>query len=189
MPEITDLLRAAQAGQELASRRLFELVYGELRRMAHHRLLAHRPKGEIDTTSLAHETYVRLAEHGPLELPDRRSFYGYVARAMRSVLIDYVRAQRAVKRGGQVAMVTLTTSVEGACIDSEELLTLHDALVQLEHIAPDLHQLVELRYFAGLSVDELAELNGTSTRTVNRDWTKARLFLRRLIDERNTAPA
>jgi hypothetical protein len=75
MPEITDLLHAAQAGQELASRRLFELVYGELRRMAHHRLLAHRPNGEIDTTSLAHETYVRLAEHGPLELPDRRSFY------------------------------------------------------------------------------------------------------------------
>jgi RNA polymerase sigma factor (TIGR02999 family) len=163
---------------------LFELVYAELKRMAHKRLRhQHEGGAELDTTSLVHECFLRMHARAELDVSDRPAFLGYVGRVMRSIVIDQVRARQALKRGGGERMVTLTTGVEGEVFDDEQLLALNAALEVLERLAPDFHRLVELRYFAGLSVDAVAELNGTSTRTVEREWVKARTFLRQLIDE------
>jgi RNA polymerase sigma factor (TIGR02999 family) len=183
MTEMTDLLRSAQAGDAQVSSRLFELVYADLKRLAHARLYKSGGLGELDTTSLVHESFLRLVEVGQLRVTDRQAFFGYVARVMRSVVIDHVRAQRASKRGGDGVLVTLTTGVEGESFDDERLLAMNAALDALERIAPQYHQLVELRYFAGLSVREVAELRGRSTRTIEREWDKARAFLRKLMQE------
>ena len=162
----------------------FELVYVELKRMAHNRLRYQNEGGpELDTTSLVHECFLRMHARGELNITDRAAFLGYVGRVMRNVVIDHVRTRRALKRGGEERMVTLTTGVEGETFDDEQLLAMNAALEVLERIAPDFHRLVELRYFAGLSINEVAELNGTSARTVEREWAKARTFLRQLIHE------
>jgi RNA polymerase sigma factor (TIGR02999 family) len=183
MAEITDLLRAVQTGDAQASQRLFERVYADLKRMAHARLYGNQMSRELDTTSLVHESFVRLLERGELFAEDRHAFFGYVGRVMRSVVIDHVRERQAQKRGGDAHMVTLTTGAEGESFDDEQLLALNAALEVLERIAPEFYKLVELRYFAGLSLVEVAALNGTSTRTITREWTKARTFLRQLIHE------
>ena len=187
MAEITDLLRAVEAGDAQASKQLYERVYGDLKRMAQARLSGNLPARELDATSLVHETFVRLLERGELVAEDRHAFFGYVGRVMRSVLIDHVRERQAQKRGGDAHLVTLTTGAHGESFDDEQLLALNAALEVLERIAPEFHQLIELRYFAGLSLDEVAEIRGTSTRTITREWTKARTFLRQLIHE--AAPA
>ena len=181
---MTDLLRSAQAGDAHASSRLFGLVYADLKRLAHARLYKlGGGSGELETTALVHESFLRLIERGQLRAVDRNAFFGYVARVMRSVVIDHVRAQRADKRGGDGVLVTLTTGVQGESFDDERLLAMNAALDTLERIAPDYHRLVELRYFAGLSVNEVAELRGRSTRTIEREWDKARAFLRKLMQE------
>jgi RNA polymerase sigma factor (TIGR02999 family) len=181
--EMTDLLRSAQAGDAQASSRLFEVVYADLKRLAHARLYKLGGSGELETTALVHESFLRLVEHGQLRTVDRHAFFGYVARVMRSVVIDQVRAQQAAKRGGDGVIVTLTTGVQGESFDDERLLAMNAALDVLERVAPDYHRLVELRYFAGLSMSEVAELRGLSTRTIQREWDKARAFLRRLMQE------
>lgn len=181
MAKISDRLIADTAH---ASVPLFEVVYAELKRMAHNRLRDRNEGGpELDTTSLVHECFLRMHSRGELNIADRAAFLGYVGRVMRSVVIDYVRTRRALKRGGGARMVTLTTGVEGETLDDEQLLALNAALEVLERIAPEFHKLVELRYFAGLSVNEVAQLNGTSSRSVEREWAKARTFLRQLIRE------
>jgi RNA polymerase sigma factor (TIGR02999 family) len=183
MAEMTDLLRSAQAGDARASSRLFALAYADLKRLAHARLYKSGRAEELDTTSLVHESFLRLVEDGQLHAADRQAFFGYVARVMRSVVIDHVRAWQASKRGGDCILVTWTTGVQGESFDDERLLAMNAALDTLERIAPDYHRLVELRYFAGLSVREVAELCGSSTRTVGREWEKARAFLRKLMHE------
>ena len=183
MTEMTDLLRSAQGGDAEASSRLFELVYADMKRMAHARL--HQSSGidELNTTALVHESFLRLIERGELKVTDRAAFFGYVGRVMRSVLIDFVRERRAQKRGSGEAHVTLTTGVEAEVLDDERLLAMDSALDALQRLSPEFHQLVEMRYFAGLSVREVAEVRGTSTRTVEREWEKARAFLVKLMEE------
>ena len=183
MGRMTELLHSARVGDTEASSQLFELVYGELKRMAHHRLHRRGGVGEFDTTALVHESYLRLSKHGQLLPSDRAAFFFYVGRVMRNVVVDHVRERLAQKRGGNELFVTLTTGVEGETFDDERLLAVNSALDALERVAPDFHQLVEMRYFAGLSVREVAELRGVSTRTVQREWEKARAFLRQLMDE------
>jgi RNA polymerase sigma factor (TIGR02999 family) len=163
---------------------LFEHVYAELKGMAHNRLRYRSDaEAELDTTSLVHECFLRMQGRGELDTTDRAAFLGYVGRVMRSIVIDHVRTRQARKRGGGERMVTLTTGVAGESFNDAQLLAMNAALEVLERIAPDFHRLVDLRYFAGLSMNEVAELNGTSTRTVEREWSKARAFLRRLIHE------
>lgn len=183
MAEMTDLLRSAAAGDAGASSRLFERVYADLKRIAHGRLYRSGGVVDLDTTALVHESFLRLVQHGQLDATDRQAFFGYVARVMRSVVIDHVREQQAAKRGGGEIIVTLTTGVEGEVIDDQRLLAIHEALGTLERIAPAYHALVEMRYFAGLSVREVAEVRGVSTRSIEREWEKARAFLLRLMDE------
>jgi RNA polymerase sigma factor (TIGR02999 family) len=185
MAEITDSLRSACAGNAAASAWLFDRVYADLKRIAHGRL--YRSGGAaavgLDTTALVHESFLRLVEQGQLTPEDRRAFFGYVGRVMRSVVIDHLREQQAAKRGGGAAIVTLTTGVEGEVMEDERLLAINDALDTLERIAPALRELVEMRYFAGLSMREVAELRGASLRTTEREWEKARAFLVRLMSE------
>ena len=183
MGRMTELLHSARVGDMQASSQLFELIYVELKRMAHHRL--HRSGGavEFDTTALVHESYLRLSERGQLLPSDRAAFFCYVGRVMRNVVVDHVRERMAQKRGGNNLFVTLATGVEGEPFDDERLMAVNSALDALQRVAPDFHQLVEMRYFAGLSVREVAELRGVSTRTVEREWEKARAFLHQLMDE------
>ena len=183
MPSLTELLISARDGDAPASARLFELVYVELKRMAHHRLRRVGGEGSLNTTALVHESYLRLSERGQLLPSDRAAFFCYVGRVMRSVVIDHVRERLAQKRGGNEVFVTLTTDIEGETFDDERLLAVNAALDTLEKVAPEFHQLVEMRYFAGLSMREVAELRGMSTRTVEREWKKARALLQQLMAE------
>jgi RNA polymerase sigma factor (TIGR02999 family) len=183
MAEMNELLRSASAGDAGAAARLFDHVYADLKRIAHSRLYRSGRVLDLDTTALVHESFLRMVERGELAVADQRAFFGYVGRVMRNVLVDHVRERQAAKRGGDDVMVTLTTGVEGEALDDDRLLAINDALDTLEHIAPAFHELVQLRYFAGLSIREVAELRGTSTRTVEREWEKARAFLQRLMEE------
>ena len=183
------MLRAVRAGEALASRELYNRVYADLKRMARSRLHHNHAGMELDTTSLVHESLLRLMEQGELAVHDRRALFGYIGRVMRSVLIDHVREVRAQKRGGGAQRVTLVDGIEGERVADDQLLSLNAALEVLTRIAPEFHELVELRYFAGLSVEAIAELRGQSTRTVARDWLKAKSFLRRLIQEGKTQPS
>jgi RNA polymerase sigma factor (TIGR02999 family) len=183
MDDITQLLHSAHAGDQQASRKLFEAVYADLKRMARSRLDKSVGPADLSTTALVHESFLRLIDRGQLRLEDRLAFFAYVGRVMRNVVIDEVRARQAEKRGGHQAFVTLTTGVADEAFDDHRLLAVNTALDALERVAPQFHQLVEMRYFAGLSIGEVAEVRGVSTRTVEREWEKARAFLHKLMEE------
>ena len=134
MPSLTELLISARGGDASASTRLFELVYAELKRMAHQRLRRIGGEGPLNTTALVHESYLRLSERGQLLPSDRAAFFCYVGRVMRSVVIDHVRERLAHKRGGNEVFVTLTTDIEGETFDDERLLAVNAALDTLEKV-------------------------------------------------------
>ena len=181
--ELTILLRAAQDHDPDAVKRLFEIVYGDLKRLAHSNLRKSSGIEELNTTALVHESFLRYLEHGALAQADRPAFFGYVGRVMRNVVIDFVRERQAQKRGGDRTMVTLTTDIGAEAIEDDRLLAIHAALGSLEKLSTELLQLVEMRYFAGLTVPEISAITGKSTRTVEREWEKARAFLRKLMQE------
>ena len=183
MAELTVLLRAAQDHDPDAVKRLFEIVYGDLKRLAHSNLRKSSGVEELNTTALVHESFLKYLQHGALAQADRPAFFAYVGRVMRSVVIDFIRERQSEKRGGEMTPVTLTTGVAGDSIEDGRLLAIHSALVSLEKLAPELQQLVEMRYFAGLTVPEISAITGKSTRSVEREWEKARALLRRLMDE------
>lgn len=182
MGDITELLRGAGAGDERASGELFARMYAELKRLAHANLRRHGGRDELQTTMLVHEAYLKLAGRGELLPADRAAFFAYVGKVMRSVVLDTVRERMAAKRGGGQVALTLTTGVAGEAIEDERLLAIDAALRKLATLAPDLHGLVEMRYFAGLSLPEVSEALGRSLRSVERDWEKARAILRTLVD-------
>lgn len=174
--EVTDLLHAWRAGDGRAEEELFERVYGELRRIAGAQVRAH--VATLAPTELVHEVYLKLLGRRP-DVADREHFYSLAARAMRHVLVDSARRRKAAKRGGgavdgdfDLAMIQVIGD-EG----SLDLVALDEALGQLEALNPRLVRLVELRHFAGLSVEETARELEVSPRTVKRDWRTARAFL------------
>jgi RNA polymerase sigma factor (TIGR02999 family) len=181
--EVTELLRAANGGDDDASQRLFALLYADLKRLAHARLRKDSGSAELNTTTLVHESFLRLAGHERHTPADKRAFCAYVGRVMRSVVIDAVRERQARKRGGDQVLVTLTTGVEQQPLDADQLIAIDDALNVLGTLAPDLRDLVEMRYFAGLTVADVGDALGKPLRTVERDWQKARMLLRQLIAE------
>ena len=183
MSEVTELLRSANGGDADASHRLFELMYGDLKRLAHSNLRRRGGSAELNTTTLVHESFLRLAGRDGYTYADRHAFYAYVGRVMRSVVIDEVRARQAHKRGGTQVFVTLTTGVEEQALDGARLLAIDDALSALGKLAPDLKNLVEMRYFAGLTVQEIGEALGKPLRSVEREWQKARMLLLQLVEE------
>ena len=187
--DTTQLLLSARAGDRAAFDRLFAHVYDELRALARRRLAAHRRGQTLDTTALVHETYLRLVDGARAGAVDRAHFLALAARAMRFVLVDYARERTAAKRGGGAVGVPLDAVPDVRLADERladeraaDLLTLADALEQLASFDPRLGELVECRFFGGLTFDEIAELTGRSVPTVKRDWTRARAWLFRSLD-------
>ena len=175
--EVTRLLGALRGGDEAALDRLFPLVHDDLRTIAA-RLLRHEAPGHtLQPTDLVHEAYLRLAG-GPSATPeDRAHFLAIAARAMRHLLVDHARRRRAAKRGGGASPVRITNEQVGVDLSFDELLALDDALERLGELDPRLRQVVECRFFGGLTEPETAQALGVTTRTVQRDWARARAWL------------
>ncbi|MFL6591333.1 MAG: ECF-type sigma factor [Luteimonas sp.] len=175
--EITQWLDAARGGDRGALDRVLSTLYQELHAMAR-RQLAGQQAHTLDATALVHEAYLKLIGRQSAQFDDRAHFFAYAASAMRSVVVDYARQRLAQKRGGDLHRVTeLPEEVEGGLRLDEETLGLDTALTRLAAVDERLAQVVELRYFAGLSELEIATLLKRSERSIRRDWQKARLFL------------
>jgi RNA polymerase sigma factor (TIGR02999 family) len=175
--EITQWLDAAREGDRGALDRVLSTLYQELHAMARRQLAGQRAH-TLDATALVHEAYLKLIGRQTAQFDDRAHFFAYAASAMRSVVVDYARQRLAQKRGGDLHRVTeLPEEVEGGLRLDEETLGLDTALTRLAAVDERLAQVVELRYFAGLSELEIASLLKRSERSIRRDWQKARLFL------------
>ena len=178
--DVTRLLVRLREGEPGAWDELLPLVYGELRRLSHGQRRKARPYQTLNTTALVHEAYLKLAaREEPPSLQDRQHFFRVAARAMRDVAVDYARRQRAEKRGGPEAAVTFDEAAVAGEKQLSEVLALEDALQRLEKLDARQARVVELRYFAGLSIPETAEALGISPATVKREWAAARAWLYR----------
>ena len=178
MGDVTLLLEAAQRGEHLAVDRLYSLLYRDLRAAARRQLRQRDHQRSLDTTMIVNESYLRLRNRKQLKPGCRSQFLAYAASAMRSVIVDLARERLADKRGGKRDIVALTTNiVDSVAADDAELIRVHEALDELASIEPRLAQIVELRYFVGLSEEESAQALGIARRTAQRDWEKARVFL------------
>ena len=176
--DVTHLLLAWRQGDASALDRLLPLVYEELRRLAHAQMRGESPGEEVlQTTALVHEAFLRLAPGVDIAWQDRVHFYAICARVMRRILIDRARERRALKRGGDEGPVSLTNCMGVVPARDGDLLALDEALGRLSTLQPRMGQVVELRFFAGLSVEEAAEVLGVSSKTVQRDWQVARNWL------------
>jgi RNA polymerase sigma factor (TIGR02999 family) len=173
--EVTQLLIAWRQGDEGARDELIPLVYDQLRRIAHHRLRGERAGHTLQTADLINEAYLRLIEQ-PVNWQSRAHFFGIAARLMRHILVDKARARQRLKRGGERQQISLTEAAD-ALEDSADLLALHEALEVLAEVDPKRSQIVELRFFGGLTVAETAEVMGISSPTVERGWRAARAWL------------
>lgn len=183
--DITQWLDAARDGDRAALDRVLGTLYHELHAMAR-RQLAGQYGQTLDATALVHEAYLKLIGRRDVQFDDRAHFFAYAASAMRSVVVDYARQRLAQKRGGDLHRVTeLPDDVEGGLRLDEDMLGLDTALTKLAAVDAKLAQVVELRYFAGLSEQEIAELLKRSERSIRRDWQKARMFLLASLGDEN----
>jgi RNA polymerase sigma factor (TIGR02999 family) len=178
MAEITQLLAAARSGDQEAAGQAFSILYDNLRQLARARLRQHQRFTLLDTTSLVHESYLKMVGVNALAVADRQHFFTYASTVMRSVIVDFARARAAERRGGDAVHVTIDTSVSNQKAPLEsDVLRVHEALQTVGRVAPDLMQLVEMRYFGGLTEAQIGEALNISERTVRRNWEKARLLL------------
>jgi RNA polymerase sigma factor (TIGR02999 family) len=175
--DLTELLGRAQAGDTAAAEAVFRATYDELRYIAHVRLGSGRRNTLLDTTALVHEWFVRFARTHRLRIEDRRHFMRYAARAMRTIIVDFARERTAERRGGGQPSLPLLGTEALPVQAPEEILSVHRALEGLASHDARMAEVVELRYFGGLSEPETAEALGVTDRTVRRDWEKARLWL------------
>ena len=178
---VTNLLRAWSAGDQGALDRLAERVYSELRRMAHRYMKNERQANTLQSAGLVHEVYLRLVDVRRVEWRERAQFYAMAAQMMRRILVDAARARASKKRGGSAAKVNIDDAAILSPEADQSILALHEALATFSRLAPRQARVVELRYFGGLSVDEIAEVLDVSSETVTRDWRRAKAFLRREI--------
>lgn len=175
--DITRLLEGARGGDATARDQLFARVYDELNVLARQKLSRESTLTQIDAPSLVHEAYLRLSRQGQLPGENRRMFFAYASGVMRSVIVDYVRARNARKRGGGEKAITLTDGAGVVDGPAPEIEALDSAMKKLAELDPRSHQVVEMRYFGGLSLEDIAESLGVALITVKRDWQKARAFL------------
>lgn len=178
MTDITALIERVRSGDRSAFDALFEALYPELRRIAHQRLRRGFPDPDLSTTALVNECYLKLRDAQRLEANDRAHFLSYTASAMRSIIVDIARARATERRGSNAPHVTLDEELGDLNPAAEEqILQVHEALAQIGKLDERLGRLVEMRYFGGLSDEEIASALDVTTRTVRRDWHKARLLL------------
>ncbi len=179
---ITQLLADCSAGEGDAFARLIPLVYDDLRGIAHRRLAQERDDHTLGTTALVHEAYLRLVDQATATWQDRAHFFAVAARVIRHVLVDYARAKGAQKRGGDALRIPLREDLDGETPSNTiELLTLETALEELGRHDRRLEQLVECRFFGGMTMKDTAEALGVSLRTAERDWTRAKAYLYRSL--------
>ncbi len=176
------LLRRWSNGDNEVLDQLMPLVYGELRQMAR-RYMGQQPSGHtLQTTALIHEAYLRLMGQEEKHWENRAHFFGVAAKAMRHILVDYTRTRQAAKRGGGARAISLEEAAYVSEERARELVALDDALEELARLSPRQSQVVELRYFGGLSVTETAEALNVSPDTVTRDWNQAQAWLYRALN-------
>ncbi|MGI8956952.1 MAG: sigma-70 family RNA polymerase sigma factor [Chthoniobacterales bacterium] len=174
---VTELLGKWSQGDQAALAELTPLVYGELRRLAHREMGAERPDHTLQATALANEAYLRLADQNNPRWQNRAHFFAVAARAMRQILVSYARGQRSQKRGGGALKVELDEAALVSPEESKEIIDLHEALERLATLDSRKAEVVELKYFGGLSYDEMAEVLKISPVTVRRDWRLAKAWL------------
>lgn len=162
--------------------RLLPLIYAELRIIAHRQLAVRGGGGTLQTTALVHEAYLKLVDHARADSKDRSHFLALASVAMRHVLVDRARARIAIKRGGVQQHVTFDDTQIPIDEQPDALLQLHEAMERLGALQPRLAQVVECRFFGGMTEEEIAEALGVTVRTVQRDWVKARMLLRRDLE-------
>jgi len=181
--DVTELLAGMQAGDPQAAEQLIPLVYQELRRLAGHYMRAERPDHTLQATALVHEAYLKLVDQTQVTYQNRAHFFGIAAQLMRRILVDHARAHQAEKRGsGQ----KLQLDEAAALPESREvdLVALDEALQELAKLDPQQSRIVELRFFAGLSIEETATVLEISPATVKRDWAMARAWLHQQIQKK-----
>jgi RNA polymerase sigma factor (TIGR02999 family) len=179
--DVTQLLRHARDGDRAALDQALSLVYNQLQMLARRQLRRERAGHTLDTGALVHEAYVKLVESAGADWQDRGHFLGIAARAMRQILVDHARRKQARKRGGAWQRTTLAEERLGASTPVEEMLALDHALDRLGELDQRMRQVVECRFFAGLSEQETAVALGVTDRTVRRDWVRARAWLYKLL--------
>jgi RNA polymerase sigma factor (TIGR02999 family) len=177
---LSSLFAAAERGDHSAADALFGALYSELHRIAKRELARQGVPVSLGATTLLHQAYIEMAEREGICFPDRARFMGYAARVMRGLIIDHVRRHQALKRGGQFELTSGETELEHVAID-RDLSRISDALDELAKTDPPLAELVDLKFFCGLTFAEIASLRAISERTVQRQWEKARIYLHRSI--------
>jgi RNA polymerase sigma-70 factor (ECF subfamily) len=180
--EVTQLLNAMTRGDSGAAEKLLPLVYTELHRLAASYMRRERPDHTLQATALINEAYLRLAR-GDEQWNNREHFIGMAANVMRHVLVDYARAHKAQQRDGGMKRVELREELAISAEKLEEVVALNEALRSLESLHPRQGKVVELRYFGGLSLEQIASLLGVSERSVKRDWSLARIWLFRELEQ------
>ncbi|MGB8987582.1 MAG: sigma-70 family RNA polymerase sigma factor [Candidatus Sulfotelmatobacter sp.] len=185
--QITQLLQRWRDGNREALDALLPLVYEELRRLAHRHLRNERAEHTLQSSALVHEAYLRLVGQDFPQWEGRTHFFAIAAQLMRQILVDYARRHRASKRGSGVCMLTLDDVEPLPQRKDVDVVALNDALNSLAEIDPRQSHIVELRFFAGLSLEETSEAMGIGTATVQRDWTAARAWLHREISRRSSS--
>jgi RNA polymerase sigma factor (TIGR02999 family) len=176
-PDVTLLLNKLAAGDQKAAAELVPLVYEELRGLAARHLAHERPDHTLQATALVHEAYVKLAAQKAAKWQNRSQFFGVASQAMRRILVDYARGKQRIRRGGKQQKVPLDGVVLVSPGRTEEVLAVHESLLRLEALDSRQARIVELRYFGGLKVDEIAEVVGISAKTVMRELNVAKAWL------------
>jgi RNA polymerase sigma factor (TIGR02999 family) len=176
---VTQLLGTFKPGDRHAGEQLFKDVYTELRALATRYLRRERKSHTLQPTALVHEAYLKLVGHTSVDWQGRAHFFAFAAQAMRQILVDHARRHRAEKRGGDRHRITLDDNMVIESNRDVDLLALEDALAKLTKLDPRQAQMIELRFFGGLSIEEVAKVMGTSKRSVEREWTMVRAWLRR----------
>ncbi|HUK92110.1 MAG TPA: sigma-70 family RNA polymerase sigma factor [Blastocatellia bacterium] len=182
--EVTKLLLDWNNGDQTAIDKLFPLVYQELRRLAAHYMQGEHPGHTLQSTALVNEAYIRLADYNRMRWQDRAHFFAVAAQVMRHILIDHARAHKYAKRGGGAVRISLEDAAILSAEHAPDLVALDDALKSLEAVDRRKCQIVEMRFFGGLSIDETAEVMKLSSMTIQREWRWAKAFLHKEISKR-----
>ncbi len=182
MGELTEAISRLRAGESDAVQRLFEVSYVELKRIAHARIYASNASNRFATQSLLHESYLRLHDLAALDLPTRKHFFAYASKVMRNIVLGEIRDANAQKRGGEHTHVTLITDIAELSDCGSDVDAIESALVELERLNPEWARLVEMRFYGGLTEQEVADALDVSDRTVRREWQKARTALIVLLE-------